>query len=125
MLIKHEGKILLVQNWLGSGKWSFPGGGVHECEDSKAGACREVFEEIGLTIAPNDIKFLVKGITKYVFAGKKFVVYEATHTKKPEIKLDAELNGFRWVDSAEIENYRLTNEAAVALGKGSTPLNLL
>lgn len=125
VLIKHDGKILLVQNWLGSGKWSFPGGGVHKGEDSKAGACREVFEEVGLSLTLGDIKFKVKGFTKYIFTGKKFVVYEATLAEKPMIKLDPELNGFQWVSMAEIKNYRLTNEVAVALGKGLTPLNLL
>jgi len=117
VLIKHDDKILLVRNWFGSGKWSFPGGGVHKNEDSKVGACREVFEEIGLKIAPDDIKFIKSGFTRYIFSGKKFVVFESTLKKKPEIKLDSELNGFVWVGSAIVKNYPVTDEVEVALAR--------
>lgn len=124
-LIRYAGKTLIVRNWFGSGKWSFPGGGVHKGEDSKVGACREVFEEVGLVLSPKDIKFLVKGFTRFIFSGKKYVIYETTLVAKPDVKLDSELNGFAWVNNEEIKSYRLTNEAMVALAKDPTPSNLL
>ncbi len=98
---------------------------MHKGEDSKVGACREVFEEVGLVLSPKDIKFLVKGFTRFIFSGKKYVIYETTLVAKPDVKLDSELNGFAWVNNEEIKSYRLTNEAMVALAKDPTPSNLL
>lgn len=116
--IEHNDKILLVQNWMGSGKWSFPGGGVHRGEDTRAGACREVFEEVGLTLKPVEVKFLAKGFVRYVFGGKKFIVYGVTLSTKPKIVIDSELNDYVWVAQPEIKNYQLTSVAKVALGRG-------
>ena len=113
--IEYDNKVLLVDNWLGSGKWSFPGGGVHRSEESKVGACREVFEEIGLMLLPVQLKLLTSGFVKYLFGGKKFVVYKITLKSKPKIKLDPELNGYAWVSESEIKNYRLTAVVKVAL----------
>lgn len=115
--IEYRGKILLVQNWMGSGKWSFPGGGIHRGEDIKAGACREVFEETRISLTPESLKFLKRGFVKYTFGGKKFVVYEAMFGTKPKITIDSELNGYVWVDIADTGNYPLTTVAKVALAK--------
>lgn len=115
--IEYKGKILLVQNWLGSGKWSFPGGGVHRGEDAKVGACREVFEETHITLNPESLKFLTRGIVKYVFGGKKFVVYEASLSAKPKIAIDSELNGYVWADITETGKYSLTTVVKEALVK--------
>lgn len=117
MKIEYEDKILLVRNCLGSGKWSLPGGGVHLHEASKAGACREVFEEIGLALNPVDLSHLTDGFTKYLFGGKRFVIYKTRLKNKPNINHGPELTGFVWLNGSELKNYELTNAARVALDK--------
>lgn len=118
--IEYKNNILLVRNWLGSGKWSYPGGGVHRHENSKDGACREVLEEIGLVLNPKDIQLLASGFTKYFLGGKKFVIYKVTLVNKPEIKITSELNGYFWATRDEIKNYRITNEVGVALATSAS-----
>lgn len=115
VMIEHDNKLLLVNNWLGSGDWSFPGGGVHKGEDSKVGACREVFEEVGLKILPSELKFLTEGFVKYLFGGKKFIIYKVVLDNKPIIKLDPELNGYVWVDKDKVNNYQIGKEVIDSL----------
>lgn len=119
VLIENKHQILMVRNWLGSGKWSFPGGGVHRGEDSKVGACREVFEEVGILLKPSDLKQLTAGFTKYFFGGKKFIIYRAELIDKPKIKITPELTGYFWVARNEVRNYRITNEVDVAVAASS------
>jgi 8-oxo-dGTP pyrophosphatase MutT (NUDIX family) len=56
VLIVSEGQALVVKGWLGSGKWVLPGGGLHRGEDAKAGALRELYEETGLRLQPEDLQ---------------------------------------------------------------------
>lgn len=42
------------------GRWEFTGGGVICGEDSKSAAIREVFEEVGLQLAENELKLVGK-----------------------------------------------------------------
>jgi 8-oxo-dGTP pyrophosphatase MutT (NUDIX family) len=58
ILIKAEDKVLVVKSWLGTGKWSLPGGGLHRGEDPITGVIRETREETGLTLSPEVIKHL-------------------------------------------------------------------
>ena len=122
--IEHKSQILLVRNWLGSGKWSYPGGGVHKNEDPKVGACRELFEEISLKVKPDDLEKVTSGLTRYIIGGKRFIIYKLTLDTKPTIIIDSELTGFMWVDSREMENFKITNEVKVAQAE-SKPSNLL
>lgn len=50
--------VLVVKGWLGSAKWSLPGGGLHKNEDPAVGACRELYEETGLSIEPDNLKLV-------------------------------------------------------------------
>lgn len=57
VLVADE-SILVVKGWLGSTKWSLPGGGLHKNEDPTTGACRELYEETGLSITPHKLKLV-------------------------------------------------------------------
>lgn len=93
---------------------------MHRNEDPKDGACREVLEEIGLELQPNDIEKLTSGFTKYFFGGKRFVIYRLVLKHKPEICLTPELNGYFWVTRGEINDYKITNEVVASLAASST-----
>ena len=56
VLVVHEGKILLVKSWYGSGEWTLPGGGIKRGETPLQTAKRELSEETGLK--PKNIKSL-------------------------------------------------------------------
>jgi 8-oxo-dGTP pyrophosphatase MutT (NUDIX family) len=50
VVIVNEDKILLIKNTYGYG-WTLPGGGIKTSEEPEQAAIREVFEEVGITIA--------------------------------------------------------------------------
>lgn len=56
VLIVSEGQALVVKGWLGSGKWVLPGGGLHSNESPIDGALRELYEETGLRLLPEDLQ---------------------------------------------------------------------
>lgn len=58
VLIVSGDHIVVLHNWLGGGKWSLPGGGLHRREKSVDGAVREVREETGLILTSADLQFL-------------------------------------------------------------------
>lgn len=55
IIIKNKDYILLVKDWLGTGKWSLPGGGLKKNEIPEDGAIREIFEETGLSLNRDDL----------------------------------------------------------------------
>ncbi len=55
VLINPAGEILLMQQWISSGKWHLPGGGLHEDEETHMGALRELREETGVILVPADL----------------------------------------------------------------------
>jgi 8-oxo-dGTP pyrophosphatase MutT (NUDIX family) len=55
VLILCGEEVLVVKSWLGSGGWHAPGGGVHKKENPADGARREVQEEVGITIKPDQL----------------------------------------------------------------------
>ncbi len=58
VIVEAEGKILLVRPWLGSGQWELPGGGIHRGEAPAVAAARELEEETGVQVAPEDLELL-------------------------------------------------------------------
>lgn len=50
-------EILLVQNW-GEQKWSLPGGGTHRGEAPIQAAIREVREELGVSLDPEQLIYI-------------------------------------------------------------------
>ncbi len=55
VVLSHKDKILVVKGWLGDGKWSLPGGGLHRGEDALVGALRELKEETGISLTSDDL----------------------------------------------------------------------
>lgn len=55
VLIEHNGKVLVVKALMGIGEWQLPGGGLHRGEDPQHGAIREVREETGLVLSPEQL----------------------------------------------------------------------
>lgn len=83
VIIWHAGKILLVRGWLSSGRWSLPGGGLHSGETTTEGAIREVCEETGIRLKPEQCISLGQFRTRrgHRFDYEVFVVRLDTHVK--------------------------------------------
>jgi 8-oxo-dGTP pyrophosphatase MutT (NUDIX family) len=64
VMIINDDKILCVKPWISNGKWSLPGGGIHEGEDKKQAAVREVLEETNVLLDPTDCKPFIEYDTK-------------------------------------------------------------
>jgi 8-oxo-dGTP diphosphatase len=58
-LIDPRGQVLLQQRPKGkamAGLWEFPGGKIQSGETPEAALCRELDEELGITVAENDLE---------------------------------------------------------------------
>lgn len=58
VLLLDGDEVLLVYSRFGNGKWNVPGGGLHRGEDPAAGAAREVHEETGIILQPQQLTLL-------------------------------------------------------------------
>ena len=113
VLIKAEGKVLLVKAWLGSGVWDLPGGGLHPREDPIAGALREVYEETGIELRREALKSV--GSQK-VFPSSKIYCYLAELNSKPPVKRQfVELIDIRWVNIDDLNKYPIQEYSQVCL----------
>jgi 8-oxo-dGTP pyrophosphatase MutT (NUDIX family) len=79
----HDGKVLKVRHSYRRG-WSLPGGAVRRGEDPRFAACREVREEVGLNIEPDDLIL----ITNKRLESGQYHVYEYRLAERPQIKID-------------------------------------
>lgn len=55
VLITSGDKVLAVKGWLSNGDWKMPGGGLHIGEAHALGAVRELSEETGLSVLPEQL----------------------------------------------------------------------
>lgn len=62
VIARTGNKVLLVKSWISPGGWGLPGGGKHRDELITIAACRELAEEVGITVSPVKMKAL--GVSK-------------------------------------------------------------
>jgi 8-oxo-dGTP diphosphatase len=110
-----DGRVLLVKPWLGTGQWDLPGGGVHKGEDLAKAAARELREETGVIIKPNELAQFasVKSPGKLSFVVHCF--YASLKTEPPIKKGPFEIIDVQWVDLKYLSNYPLSPLALQAL----------
>lgn len=93
VVVIAEDELLFIKNW-GETQWSFPGGSVHRNEPHDVAAARECFEEVGVSIPPNDLQYL--STIRYRFFDAPFFVYRCN--EKPQLKLQKlEIIDSQWV----------------------------
>ena len=103
LLIVCGSEILVTKTWLGDGRWSLPGGGLHRGEDPAAGVLRETREEIGISLQPGVVRLISE--QPYRGRGLEFNCYYfvAELAEKPSLKLHPlEMSGSRWVTLGDI-----------------------
>src|ERR1035438_4328677 len=62
VIIKVGDRVLFVTKWLSNGQQSLPGGGVQSGESPLKAAIREVREEVGIDLLPENLKIVVEGL---------------------------------------------------------------
>ena len=105
-VLEYDGKVLIVKNWIGSGKWSFPGGGGHNGEALEDTLKREIHEEIGLNIEKKQIKLLFKGVKTRKLGVKKYVIFHIKQKEKPSLFINKlEIVESKWVDKKDLPRF--------------------
>ncbi len=82
----------------------FPGGSAEEDEDIYTATAREIAEEVGIKIEPNDIKLVYEEIVNTSDKNKRYSVTEAKIEDFPEIKLSWEHSNYKIVKLNELIN---------------------
>ena len=109
-------QVLLVKSWLGDGKWSLAGGGLHRHEDPMRGAQRELLEETALDLPVEAFKFVDQRRANnhgLVFAYDLFVV--EVETVLPVVPQPGEIVAIGWYDYRQLLKKQIAPDARDAL----------
>lgn len=104
-IIRSEGKILFVRNWLGLQRWSLPGGAADAGEELVDAIIREVKEEVGVEVlsAPVDIGTFW---SHERLAPYRIELFMIDIEQMPDIAVDGvEIFDYRWIAEDEIDAY--------------------
>jgi len=102
ILSREENQVLLVKNWLSQQKWTLPGGGVKPKETPDQAASREIKEELGLAILPDEFEFVAEFEYNEVETGAQWqaVILWCVWDKRRTIRLNrGELIKYAWFPS--------------------------
>jgi len=94
-----QGQVLLVRTWLSAdGKWGLPGGGMHRDEDETQGVLREVKEEVGIVLQPEDVRNLGTRNVKTKGLHFRTHLFMATVVDDPSLRLQwYEIADAQWI----------------------------
>lgn len=85
------------------GFWSIPGGHIDEGEDALAAAIREVKEETGVVITPQDIKLKAVAMHHHLDRGELYVAFAfvARIFQEPTLTQNSEEGTAHWITTTE------------------------
>lgn len=86
IIVTYKNELLMVKNWLGTGKWGLPGGGVHSTEQPTNSAVRELKEETGLVFSPKALRSIGRTKTQVFGLNINMVCYSLKLSSKPKLK---------------------------------------
>lgn len=104
VLIMHDQSVLVVKNWLGSGTWTLPGGGMHAHETPLSAVIREVNEELDIVLEPEAVQELGLHTSKEPLGlVSKYHLFAVQYIEKPAITLQpAEIMEAAWIPSNDL-----------------------
>jgi len=122
IVINKEGEILLLKRSKKDdympGKWELPGGKLDTGQDISNALEREVLEETGLVVIPQDkvVYWHSKILSSGKYKGLPYVVLVGmTKSLGGKVKISFEHDEFNWVSKEEIFDYDLVNETRASL----------
>ena len=121
-IITDNDNILLLQrtkdDLFNAGKWEIPGGKIDPGQSAEDSQIREIKEETGLDIEPDNSDTYIDSfiITDGRYSGSKYIsIVGLAKVIKGNVKLSPEHDDFNWVPSQEIPEYDLTDISTTAL----------
>jgi 8-oxo-dGTP pyrophosphatase MutT (NUDIX family) len=103
LLVVCDNEIIVTKRWMGEGKWSLPGGGLHKQEDSLDGAVRELYEETRLHVHSHLLKRDSNHIYRYHGFRFNYVLFTCAVKHKSELThAVVELTAARWINHKEL-----------------------
>jgi ADP-ribose pyrophosphatase YjhB (NUDIX family) len=104
-------QILLIRNSY-KPKQTFPAGGVKRGESDIDAAVRELHEEVGLSLCPDDLKLVQGFVSHEEYKTDKSVVFEARLEDLPRLKIDRrEVTHAEFVDCEDAAQRELASIA--------------
>ena len=101
VFIEHAGEILLLHRQdhkPQGGTWAMVAGKVDEGESLSAAMVREIEEEVGLTFAPEDLKYFEGYYVRYPGYDYTYHVYHLPLSEKPALNLNTqEHKSYTWI----------------------------
>jgi 8-oxo-dGTP pyrophosphatase MutT (NUDIX family) len=121
VLLTCSDSVLLVKNFVSTGRWGMPGGGLHRGEDPHEGAVRELFEETGVILAPPQNLALLGKVVAHEYGLAAPTFYFAAELEKPSYphKQPFEIAAVEWVDRAHLTSDNCTRETRQFLAQRS------
>lgn len=111
--------------------YMLPGGKVHQLEKSKDAIKREIFEELGF----KDLEFNLVGISEEIVKDEENDIQQLTLTYKAIYKdeiyeeifksIESDWINFKWVDTKELNNYKIHPSNVKNMIKNSDTINHL
>jgi len=115
VVLIHEGKVLVMKQWVSPGAWGLPGGGLRKDEAVDDGAVRELYEETHLKLDPRQL--LSIGTAMYRKYGLSFE-YQVFAAKVGSSKVRAqriEVSELVWAYPEELTTYNAAPDTLHAL----------
>lgn|ERR1035438_923867 len=115
-----EDYILVVKAWLSDGKWSLPGGGIHNGESIIEGLFRELHEETGVELKTNDINELLSENFRLHGTRVKLHYFSASvPARLPVRKQRGEIIDVQWLHQSKLDHSNTGKDAlrAIAIWK--------
>lgn len=90
------------------GKWDLPGGFIDPNETAEAAACREIQEELGITILPDALQYVTTAPNTYLYKNVPYrtldIFYEySIESDQITIRAKDEIQQLIWVQRNEID----------------------
>jgi NAD+ diphosphatase len=123
VVLEHEGRYLFAcrAHAPAQGAWDFPGGFVDPGESLEEAACRELREELGIALAPTELRYLFSSHNRYPFASVLYrtadVYFGVRLGAPPVLQCSDDVSEARWWSLQELPEPALsfdTVRAAVA-----------
>lgn len=89
------------------GKWDLPGGFIDPGENAEEAACREIKEELGITVLPSELKYITTSPNNYLYENVPYrtmdIFYECPlSTDLISINAEDEIQDLVWVKRSKI-----------------------